>query len=140
MEAAFRSIEVTGNKGKTIIQIRKEDDITLNSPNRKILAAPRVTFESTKSYIIIGGTTDFGLELIDWMIKRGAKKIILNSKKSTLVGYDLLCLSRWSEFKDISVEINTDNISDSEQTRNLILKATTLGSVGGKSISKRIST
>lgn len=132
IEAAFRSIETAENKVKTIIQIRKETPEILKAPKRQIKAAPRVTFYSEKVYIIIGGTTDFGLALTDWMIKKGAKKIVLHSLRYLLTGHQLFTLKRWSEYKNVLVEVNNDTVTDLEGVQNLLEKATILGPVGGK--------
>lgn len=95
-------------------------------------AIPRVTFDINKSYVIVGGTTDFGLELANWMIKRGAKKIILNSKRGITNGFQTLCLNKWTTFKDIKVEINTSDVFSKAGAQCLITTALQLGFVGGK--------
>lgn len=39
------------------------------------------------SYIIIGGLGGFGLELADWLVLRGARKIVLTSRNGIKNGY-----------------------------------------------------
>lgn len=104
----------------------------MKSPKRTIEALSRLTFNENKSYVIIGGTKDIGLEMSDWMIKRGAKKIFLNAAKSNLNGFQLLCLKRWSYYTDVVVQISNEDIATTDGAKNLILAANRLGPVGGK--------
>lgn len=43
--------------------------------------------DSQKSYIITGGLGGFGLELADWLFKRGARILILTSRNGIKTGY-----------------------------------------------------
>lgn len=38
-------------------------------------------------YIVVGGLGGFGLELADWLILRGARKILLTSRRGISNGY-----------------------------------------------------
>lgn len=38
-------------------------------------------------YVVVGGLGGFGLELADWLILRGARKIVLNSRRGVTTGY-----------------------------------------------------
>lgn len=131
VEKAFRNVEAS-DKEKTVIQIRNEDPRTLKYPKKETEALSRITFHSNKSYVIIGGTTDIGLELTDWMIKRGAKKILLNGRRSNLNGYQLLCLEKWSQFENVLVDIETSDVTANNGAKSLISTANKLGPVGGK--------
>lgn len=39
------------------------------------------------SYIVTGGLGGFGLELTDWLVTRGARKIVLSSRTGVQTGY-----------------------------------------------------
>lgn len=38
-------------------------------------------------YVIVGGLGGFGLELADWLIMRGARKLVLTSRRGVSNGY-----------------------------------------------------
>lgn len=38
-------------------------------------------------YIVVGGLGGFGLELADWLIMRGARKVLLTSRRGISNGY-----------------------------------------------------
>lgn len=47
----------------------------------------RYSCDPKKTYILIGGLGGFGLELADWLIVRGAKKLVLSSRRGFSSGY-----------------------------------------------------
>lgn len=104
----------------------------INHPERKIHAKPRLTFAREKSFIIIGGMTDFGLELADWIIRRGAKKVVLNSITGISNGFHEFCLNKWGKFEDVIIEVNKADVSIDREAQILISSARRMGHVGGK--------
>lgn len=114
------------------IQIRKEDSSTLKSPLRKIIATPKLYFYPEKSYILIGGTGLIGLEVADWIIRKGAKKVIINAESQISSGYPALCLHKWSMFEGVHVEVCIEDASTMAGSTELISKARRLGPIGGK--------
>lgn len=132
VEDAFRYFSSGKHMGKVLIQIREEQTAILKSPARTILAERRVYFHPKKAYIIIGGLGGVGLELTDWMIRRGAKKFILNSRSGVKNGYQEMCLKKWRQL-GIAVDISSDNSAKAGGAERLISAAHKLGPVGGKS-------
>nr|XP_023011970.1 fatty acid synthase-like [Leptinotarsa decemlineata] len=129
VESAFRFLSSGKHKGKVLIQMREEDANQLLT--RTIPASPKVYFDCNKSYILVGGLGGFGLELANWMIRRGATKIILNSRRQIWNGYQALRLKYWSSLPGITVKVNTNDSSDLDGAKRLILDAEKLGPVGG---------
>ena len=73
-EEAFRFMSSGKHIGKVVIEIRSEEIDPNSHFNRiQLKAIPRTVFYPNKIYIITGGLGGMGLELIDWMIERGAK-------------------------------------------------------------------
>lgn len=124
-------MEASNNTEKVLIQIRSEKN-HLGNLEKQIIACPRMTFKNNKVYIVLGGLTDIGLELANWMIKRGAKKIILSSPLSVTNGFQGLCLHKWSKYNDVSVTVNKANLSITSEVENLFANAVRLAPVGGK--------
>lgn len=78
----------------------------------------------------LGGLGGFGLELANWLILRGATKIILTSRSGVRTGYQSLCIRRWQEM-GINVKVSTADATSVQGAQHLIKEATMLGSVGG---------
>lgn len=117
--------------GKVLIQIRKEENEVATSLSRTISAIPKIYFNPRKSYIITGGLGGVGLELANWMITKGASKIVLNSRRGVTNGYQTLCLAKWQKLELIQVVICTKNSSFISKATELIKAAEILGPVGG---------
>ncbi|KAK7919517.1 hypothetical protein WMY93_010801 [Mugilogobius chulae] len=82
------------------------------------------------SYIITGGLGGFGLELAQWLMERGARKIVLTSRSGIRNGYQV---KRVQEFKAQGMEVlvSTSDVSTLKGTEQLISEAQGLGPVGG---------
>lgn len=130
IEEAFRFLSSGKHKGKVLIRIRDEKLDVLRSPARMISAIPKVYFSPKKSFIVTGGLGGVGLELADWLVRKGAKNLILNSRKGLTNGYQTLCLKKWRQM-GINVEINKDNSTELKGAEKLIAVAESYGPVGG---------
>uniref|UniRef100_A0A8C2UDF0 Fatty acid synthase n=1 Tax=Coturnix japonica TaxID=93934 RepID=A0A8C2UDF0_COTJA len=83
VEAAFRFMA----QGKHIGKIQDEEkQYPLRSEPVKLSAISRTSCPPTKSYIITGGLGGFGLELAQWLIERGAQKLVLTSRSGIRTG------------------------------------------------------
>lgn len=88
-------------------------------------------FDPSKSFILVGGTGLCGLEIADWLIRNGARKIILNSRKGIKNGYQAFCLEKWSQWKGTIVKVFKDDTTSLVGAEALIGKAKELGPVAG---------
>jgi fatty acid synthase len=81
---AFRYLASGKHVGKVMLKIRDDphDDATL-----PITAIPRAYCYPGYSYIIPGGLGGFGLELADWLVLRGCKKLVLSSSRGITKQY-----------------------------------------------------
>lgn len=80
VEQAFRHMAAGKHIGKVLIQVHAENDKEHNTIV-PISPLPQTYFDRNLVYIIPGGLGGFGLELADWMILRGARKLVLSSSK-----------------------------------------------------------
>lgn len=62
------------------VQEEEKSHTVARSEPVKISATSRTSCPPTKSYIITGGLGGFGLELAQWLVERGAQKLILTSR------------------------------------------------------------
>lgn len=83
LEKAYRFLSTGKHIGKVVLKIRENQYDELTVP---IAAVPRVYCDSSV-YIIPGGLGGFGLELADWLIIRGARKLVLSSSRGITKSY-----------------------------------------------------
>jgi fatty acid synthase, animal type len=84
IEKAFRFMASGKHIGKVVLKIRENPEDEFSLP---IEVCSRVYFDSNESYILIGGLGGFGLELADWMILRGCRKLLLSSRRGISNSY-----------------------------------------------------
>lgn len=77
VEKAFRYLSTGKHVGKVLIQIREDERSTASLPMRTL---SKVYCDPHLVYVIPGGLGGFGLELADWLIMRGCRKIVLSSR------------------------------------------------------------
>nr|XP_054923973.1 fatty acid synthase-like [Dermacentor andersoni] len=130
-EQAFRFIASGKHIGKVVIQMRTEEtECTTRAPPLTVEAVARPWFYRHKSYVIVGGLGGFGLELAEWMVSRGCRKLLLVSRSGVRTGYQRLCLQRWGDL-GASVLVTNDDVSTREGVRKIIETGTAMGPVGG---------
>ncbi|NXG73396.1 FAS synthase, partial [Baryphthengus martii] len=132
VEAAFRFMAQGKHIGKVMIKIQEEEkEYSLRrSEPVKISAISRTCCPPTKTYIITGGLGGFGLELAQWLIERGAQKLILTSRSGIRTGYQAKQVRAWKTL-GIEVLVSTHDVGTLEGTQLLIEEALKLGPIGG---------
>ncbi|KFP01543.1 Fatty acid synthase [Calypte anna] len=132
VEAAFRFMAQGKHIGKVMIQIQEEEKeySVRRSEPVKISAISRTSCPPSKSYIITGGLGGFGLELAQWLVERGAQKLILTSRSGIRTGYQARRVREWKAL-GIQVLVSTSDIGTLEGAQRLIEEALQLGPVGG---------
>ncbi|KAL1414012.1 hypothetical protein MTO96_030752 [Rhipicephalus appendiculatus] len=130
-EQAFRFIASGKHMGKVVIQMRAEESKRVTrAPALTLEAVTRPHFYRHKSYVIVGGLGGFGLELAEWMVTRGCRKLLLISTSGVRTGYQRLCLNRWREL-GATVHVSSDDVTTKEGARKIMETAGTMGPVGG---------
>ena len=127
-EKAFRYMASGKHTGKVIMKIRGEED-NVQTP-LLIPAIAKTVFYPNKSYIVTGGLGGMGLELINWMIERGAKNFVVTSRTGPKEPYQFTRL-KYFEYWDTKIVIFTEDISDMSGTEKLVEKATDMAPLGG---------
>ncbi|NXU74165.1 FAS synthase, partial [Oreotrochilus melanogaster] len=132
VEAAFRFMAQGKHIGKVMIQIQEEEKeySSRRSEPVKLSAISRTSCPPSKSYIITGGLGGFGLELAQWLVERGAQKLILTSRSGIRTGYQAKRVREWKAL-GIQVLVSTSDIGTLEGAQRLIEEALQLGPVGG---------
>ncbi|KAI8423475.1 hypothetical protein MSG28_012596 [Choristoneura fumiferana] len=130
LEQAFRYMATGKHIGKVLIRIREEESGGHSPPPRLLPALPRTYMHPAKSYVLVGGLGGFGLELCDWLIKRGARTLILNSRSGVSTGYQAWRIRRWRE-KGVRVDVSTSDATTAAGARALLGEAARTAPVGG---------
>jgi fatty acid synthase len=130
-EEAFRFMASGKHVGKVILKIRDEEPQKVVVPKKmQVKALPRTALHPLKSYIVTGGLGGFGLELSNWLVERGAKKLVLTSRSGPRDAYQHLCIKRLRS-SGAHVIVSTANASTTQGATQLIKEAISLGPVGG---------
>ncbi|XP_073960833.1 fatty acid synthase-like isoform X2 [Choristoneura fumiferana] len=130
LEQAFRYMATGKHIGKVLIRIREEESGGHSPPPRLLPALPRTYMHPAKSYVLVGGLGGFGLELCDWLVKQGARALVLNSRSGVRTGYQAWCIRRWRE-KGIQVNLSTSDVTTVAGARTLLGEAARAAPVGG---------
>jgi fatty acid synthase, animal type len=84
VEQAFRYLASGKHIGKVLLKIRENESDAATVP---ISVIPRVYCSPNYSYIIPGGLGGFGLELADWLVLRGCRKLVMSSSRGITKQY-----------------------------------------------------
>ncbi|XP_072311635.1 fatty acid synthase [Eucyclogobius newberryi] len=129
VEQAFRFMAQGKHIGKVLLKICEEHDSSV-SPLSTLPAICRTFCSPSLSYIITGGLGGFGLELAQWLMERGARKIVLSSRSGIRNGYQVKRVQEWRS-QDMEVLVSTSDVSSLKGAEQLISEAQRLGPVGG---------
>jgi fatty acid synthase len=130
-EEAFRFMSAGKHIGKVLIEVRKEENQIICPPSEiTVNAVCRTLCHPQHVYLITGGLGGFGLELAQWLINRGARKLVLTSRTGIKTGYQARCVHFWRRLK-ISVLVSTLNISNPDDADELIRSCREMGPIGG---------
>ncbi|KAM7297624.1 fatty acid synthase-like [Ixodes scapularis] len=132
VEEAFRFMASGTHMGKVVLEVRPEEPQrqTMAATPLSVEAQARTYFFEDKSYVVAGGLGGFGLELADWMVARGCRRLLLTARSGVRTGYQRLCLHRW-QMAGAKVAVSRADAATEEGARALLQEAAALGPVGG---------
>lgn len=84
VEQAFRYMASGRHIGKVLLKIREHANDVASLP---ISAVSRYYCDASESFILVGGLGGFGMELADWLILRGCRKLVLSSSRGITNSY-----------------------------------------------------
>ncbi|XP_049277914.1 fatty acid synthase-like [Anopheles funestus] len=127
IEQAFRYLATAKHIGKVVLKIRDNEDDLASVP---ISYLPRVYCNSEQSFVIAGGLGGFGLELADWLIIRGCRKLLLSSSRGITKPYQQYRINTWHTY-GVQVLVSTEDISTESGCRRLLQQAIQMGPIAG---------
>lgn len=86
VEKAFRYLSGAKHIGKVLLQLRESEG---KSQPSSLKVLPKVVCNPELVYVLVGGLGGFGLELADWLVIRGARNLVLNSRCGAKTAYQL---------------------------------------------------
>lgn len=76
LESAFRLMATGTHIGKVLLKLRKTPETAESLP---ISVLPKVFCDSNETFVLVGEMDDFNLELADWLVLRGCKKLVFST-------------------------------------------------------------
>ncbi|XP_055540269.1 fatty acid synthase-like [Wyeomyia smithii] len=125
IEKAFRFLAGGKHIGKILLQIRENETDEKTIP---IPYIPRLYCDPAYSYLIVGGLGGFGLELADWLILRGCRKLVFSSSRGVTKPYQEYRIRLWSKY-GVQIVVNTADVSTPQGCQELLRVASELGPV-----------
>lgn len=123
VEHAFRSMLKGQHRGKLILDIGSKQTIECRK---------RTYFHQSKVYLIVGGFGGMGLEIIDWMASRGARKFLVSSRSGPKSGYQKFCIDGIrSRYSSIQIAFTRADLTNKKGCQGCLKEAAKLGEIGG---------
>ncbi|XP_053214097.1 fatty acid synthase-like [Panonychus citri] len=108
VEEAFRFMATGKHIGKVLVKIKDEtNDAKCSLATVKLTKVNEISaigsiplsikspiFYPNKAYVIVGGFGGFGLELACWLVRKGVRRLVLNSRSGPKSSYHKLSLDR----------------------------------------------
>ncbi|XP_031358296.1 fatty acid synthase-like [Photinus pyralis] len=125
VEEAYRYMAAGKHIGKVVVKVRDENQ---QSPEL-FKAFPRFSCDPCMTYIILGGLGGIGLELVDWLILRGARKLVLVSRNGVRNGYAASRLGKTWKTYEATIRVATDDVTTEEGCARLLVSSEKLAPV-----------
>ncbi|KAJ3652435.1 hypothetical protein Zmor_018399 [Zophobas morio] len=126
VEKSYRYMMTGKHIGRILIKLRNEEEHSVS--NSQKISKPRFHCDLRKTYVVIGGLGGVGLELSDWLILRGARKLVLASRSGIQSGYQQQRINIWTTY-GVEVKISTKDVTTERGCEDLIKEANELGPV-----------
>ncbi|XP_031331261.1 fatty acid synthase-like isoform X1 [Photinus pyralis] len=122
VEEAFRFMAGGKHMGKILLKISDDGKSPL------FYGVPRFYGNFENCSIIVGGLGGFGLELAEWLVLRGVKKLVLVSRAGVRNGYQAAKIKNW-ERCGVTTLVSTENVATREGCVELLRRGNQLGPV-----------
>jgi len=124
------------HKGKIVIRVREDDEGNAMSECKPLKVQTRTFFDPYKVYLVVGGCGGVGLELTHWLVRKGAKRIILTSRSAARTPYQTLSLGSLEASGGVlsmyanDITVYTKDISTEQGVRELVEEVQREGPIG----------
>ncbi|PVH93340.1 ketoacyl-synt-domain-containing protein [Periconia macrospinosa] len=119
-EGAFRQLQSRKNVGKIVIEMRPHDIVQVNLQSKHCYQLSS-KLDPCSAYLIAGGFGGLGRSIARWMASKGARFLILLSRKGP-VSAEALCLLQELENQGVSVSAPACDIADADALHDAIFR------------------
>lgn len=125
LEKAVRFLAGGKHTGKVLLKIRENETDEETLP---ILNIPRVYCNPNQVCVVVGGLGGFGLELSDWLVIRGCRKLVLSSSRGITKPYQEHRIRIWKNY-GVETHVCTADVTTESGCRELLQEASNHGPV-----------
>nr|CAB3243741.1 fatty acid synthase [Phallusia mammillata] len=108
-ESAFRFMSHGTHIGKVVVNVIREKDHVLQ----------RVSLNSDLCYVVTDGLGGFGIEFCNWLVQRGAKKLIITSRSGANSAYRQRYIEDWAS-QGVHIIISSNDVGKADKAANLL--------------------
>ncbi|XP_062548542.1 fatty acid synthase-like [Armigeres subalbatus] len=125
LEKAMRFLASGRHMGKIVIKLRDNENDAESVP---ICYFPHVFCNPDQVFVIVGGLGGFGLELADWLVLRGCRKLVFSSSRGITKPYQDYRIRTWNSY-GAHTHVCTADVTTLDGCRTLLKEASQFGSV-----------
>lgn len=137
-EAVIQSLRRKPGLLEQHMKVTRDGDLLVRrlvsgSPQSKasLLMTPTV-FNSEKSYILVGGSSELGVQLAQWMAKNGARHLVLTSRRGpkALTKVDRMYI-QYLRLAGVQIDVLAANATSHREMATVVKRASEHVSIGG---------
>lgn len=110
-----------------LLQLRKPDMPLIAQP----LGFPQFYCKKDRSYVVLGGLGGFGLELVDWLVLRGARYVVLISRTGISNGYQKFRVKVWESYGTKVAVVSGRDASKHDDCAEILTIANNMAPIAG---------
>lgn len=116
VETAFRLLQSGKTTGKLVVVPKAGEQVKATHP----VNVNTAIFRADASYLIIGGTGGLGRSMTKWMVGKGARNIVLVSRRARLEGAVQQLADDLKQSAGANVVVKACDVTDKESVQSLI--------------------
>lgn len=120
----FRLLQMGKHIGKVILVPHKDDLV----PVRPSTYRNKRLFDSTKTYLLVGGLGGLGRTLAEWMVRKGARKLAFFSR-SGADRAEAKAVVEWLQARDVHVAVYRGDVANYSDVESCVRSISNIGGV-----------
>ncbi|KAF3760395.1 hypothetical protein M406DRAFT_109461 [Cryphonectria parasitica EP155] len=117
VETAFRLLQSGKTTGKLVVVPQAGEQVKATHPTSSTKSA---LFRADATYLLIGGTGGLGRSLSKWMVARGARNIVLVSRRARLEGAVEQLAENLRQSAGANIVVKACDVTEKDQVTSLI--------------------
>ncbi|GFO47122.1 fatty acid synthase [Plakobranchus ocellatus] len=112
-----------------VVKIQDEEE-TQHRQSPALMVRKHTQFHSDRCYLLVGSLDWFVLELAYWMVRRGARHLLISSRDGETSAYHQCKINMMAELRP-EVKVTTETAMTLEGAARLLYEASQIGPLGG---------